>query len=203
MLFQQNAPLLSAQANQVNDSQPGTSFTSPTGGQPFRGIVGQAWQWTDEQAALHSNTTVGTLYGGIYMYVQTLSSASAAVGVGRLAFWSSAANRASFIVTTDPTTALTQIAGVFVNSTLTLGNYGIIQIAGLASVLCKASVTDTTAGDIGFAVSDSSIGKVDANLPGSATAAQQAVKVGVFLDAPANGAVKRLWLAPSILSNCY
>lgn len=203
MLFQQNAIQFSAAANKVNDSQPGSSFTSPTGGRPLQGIVGQCVQWNDTQALAHSDTSVGTLYGGVYMYVQTLSSASAAVGVGRVAFWSSAANRANFIVTTDPTSALSQIAGVFVNSTLTLGNYGLIQIAGLCTGLCKASVTDTTAGDIGFVVSDSSIGKIDANTPAAATAAQQALKLGVFLDAPANGGLKRLWISPSLFYNCY
>ena len=202
MLLQQNAIQFSALYQDVNDSQPGTSFVSPTGGQIWAGIVGQTWQINDANALIRSDTTISTLYGGIYQYVQFLSTSTAANAKGQIVFYSSVANRAGFIVTPDPTTALSQVAGVTLGA-VTKGNYGIIQIAGLANVLCKATVTDTTAGDVGFVVSDSSIGKVDANTPASATAAQQAAKIGIFLDAPANAGFKRMWIQPAILTNCY
>lgn len=199
MLFQQNAPMLSTALNSINDSQPGSSFTSPTGNPLYGGIVGQSYQLSYANAQKQSSN----LYGGIYLYVQFLSTSTASNARGQIVFWSTASNGDfNYVVTPDPTTALTQVAGVTLNA-VTKGNYGFIQIAGLATVLCKASVTDTTAGDIGFVVSDSSLGKVDANVPGSATAAQQAVKLGIFREAPANGGLKQLWLAPSLFGNAF
>jgi hypothetical protein len=203
MLFQQNANLLSTVSLQdISDSQPGTSFTSPTGGQPFAGLIGQCVQLNDPQALLHSDTTVSTLYGGVYQYVLFKSGSTAANAKGQIVFYSSVADRATFTVTPDPPAVVSWVAGVTLGA-VTKGQYGWIQIAGLANVLCKATVTDTTAGDIGFVVSDSSIGKVDANLVGSVTAAQQAVKIGVFLDAPANAGFKRMWIVPTLFHNCY
>lgn len=198
MLLQQNAPMLSTALNSINDSQPGSSFVSPTGGQPFAGIVGQTYQLSNANAQRQSTS----LWGGIYMYVQFLSTSTASNARGQIVFFDTLAHAKTYVVTPDPPTALTQVAGVTLNA-VTKGNWGWIQIAGLATVLCKASVTDTTLGDIGFVVSDSSLGKVDANVSSSATAAQQALKLGIFMEAPANGGLKLLWLQPSLLYNCY
>jgi len=93
-----------------------------------------------------SNSTIGTLYGGIYMYVASLSTGGL-TGIGRLAFWDSSAFS---IATTSPnagdnlyriTSAELQagagvtgpIAGVYIN-TLTAGNFWWIQIAGKATM---------------------------------------------------------------------
>lgn len=198
MLFQQNAPQLSTALNSINDSQPGSSFTSPTGGQPFAGIVGQCYQLSHANAQRQSTS----LWGGVYQYVQFLAGTTASNARGQIVFYDTLANSKLYVVSPDPPTALSQVAGVTLNA-VTKGNYGWIQIAGLATVLCKATVTDTTLGDVGFVVSDSSLGKVDANTPGSATAAQQAVKLGIFMEAPANAGLKLLWIQPTLFYNAY
>lgn len=93
-----------------------------------------------------SNTAIGTLYGGIYMYVNSLA-AGGFTAIGRLAFWDPSAFS---IATSAPnsfdnlyrvTAAEAQagagitppIAGVFIN-TLTAGNLWWIQIAGKATM---------------------------------------------------------------------
>ena len=198
MLFQQTAILTSALINTANDTQPGSSFTSPTGGQIYAGLIGQTVQLSEAMAQNYSSV----LHGGVYMYGQFLTGSSALNAKGQIVFYDTLAHAKSRIWTPDPPTALTQIAGVTLNA-VTAGNFGFIQIAGLATVLCKATVTDTTLGDIGFVVSDSSLGKVDANTPGSATAAQQAVKIGKFYEAPANAGLKLLEIQPPLFGLCY
>ena len=98
---------------------------------------------------------VGTLYGGIYMYVGTPSGSTATPTLRHLAFWyptdfSVAASAypgldSLYVVTPDELSAGPGfpgiVAGVFIN-TLTKGNYWWIQIAGKTTLLYgTASVT--------------------------------------------------------------
>ena len=93
-----------------------------------------------------SNTTVGTLYGGLYMYVSTYASATAAYTINRLVFWNfPTANDNLYQVTSDEgslTTGAALIAGVLIN-TLTAGNYWWIQIAGKVAVKFRSVLTGT------------------------------------------------------------
>lgn len=93
-----------------------------------------------------SNTAIGTLYGGIYMYVNSLT-AGGFTAIGRLAFWDPAA----FSVAASAPNAFDNlyritaaelqagvgvtppVAGVFIN-TLTAGNLWWIQVAGKATM---------------------------------------------------------------------
>ena len=197
MLFQQNAPMLSTALNSINDAQPGTSFTSPTGGQSFAGIVGQCYQLSNAGAQAQSSN----LWGGVYQYVLFAAGTVQAAARGQVMFYDTLALAKAYTVTPTPPTTVSQIAGIALNA-VSKGNYGWIQIAGLATVLCKTSVTDTTLGDIGFVLSET-VGKVDANTPASATAAQQALKIGIFMEAPVSAALKLLWISPALFYNCY
>lgn len=93
------------------------------------------------EATRLSNTALGTLYGGLYQYVQFKTTSTNAHILGGIVFWSDIPN---FIVTPD-VTAGTQglVAGVSLAVNVK-GDYGWIQVAGLASVLFKSSITKAT-----------------------------------------------------------
>ena len=143
----QNARFL----NDVNDTVSGGAAVSLPAGAPSpqvsQTIPGDRIVLDDISAAAVSDTTVGTLYGGVYMYVGTLSTATAAPARGSIAFWRTnelpGGATQGYIATSDaqPTTAIPgYIAGVFINA-VTKGNYGWIQVAGTASVLYDSSLT--------------------------------------------------------------
>ncbi len=93
---------------------------------------------TNEATRL-SNTTVGTLYGGVYQYVQVPSTATATPVIGNIAFWT---DPTKMTVNADAAANSVQM-GVFINA-ITKGDYGWVQIGGLASVLFKTSITKAT-----------------------------------------------------------
>ena len=132
--------------NSVNDPSPGMSLVSPSGSivQPFYGQIGKRLVVNTPQALALSNTTVGTLFGGIYQYIQILLTATAAPVRGALCYWSDYENG---IVTTDPVaTNAARLAGWFISATanMTKGNYCFIQIAGKTSMLFKSTITKAT-----------------------------------------------------------
>ena len=166
MLTKQADRLTAKWLNDVNDSTSGGAVVSvPTGApsaqvsqtQPGDRIV------LDDATALGLSdvTNVGTLYGGVYMYVGTLSTATAAIKRGSFAFWRSnelpGGATQAYTVTSDaqPTAAVpAYIAGVFINPTtssgtgvsITLGNFCWIQVAGTASVLFDNTTTASATG---------------------------------------------------------
>ncbi len=151
MLTKQADFLTAKFLNLVNDATSGGALVSvPTGApspaqsqtQPGDRIV------LDDITALGlSSTTVGTLYGGVYMYAGTLSTATASPARGLVAFYRSnelpGGATQSYVVTSDaqPTAALpAYIAGVFINA-ITKGNFGWVQVAGTASVQYDTTLT--------------------------------------------------------------
>src|SRR5215831_15211051 len=163
MIINQNAVQLTTFANRVSDTQPGSAFPSPTGGQIYAGLLGKSWQWTDAMAQLNSDTSLSTLFGGQYMYVQYRAGSAQANARGQILFWF---DRVNFIVTPDPSTGLGDVAGVdccALAAGQTKGNFGIIQIAGLALVRFRAAVTNAacTPGQIVTVVSDGGVGRGD------------------------------------------
>lgn len=143
-----------------------------------------------------SATATGTLYGGLYQYVLFLSTATAANVRGQLAFWSDALNA---VVTGDVTAATDGLcAGVILNA-VTKGNYGWIQIAGIASILFKATITKTTpaAGDL-VIVDQTPAAKGD--ILADATALTSVTAKGILgkaiIDTPVGGTVTRVLLWP-------
>lgn len=153
MLTKQATLLTAAFLNTVNDTvSGGTIFALPSGVQapPYsQTLPGDKIVLDDISAAALSSPAVGTLYGGVYLYVGTLATATAAPARGTLAFWPipnlPAGATPSYIASSDvqPNTLLpAYIAGVFINA-VTKGNFGWIQVAGVASCLFDSTLTAT------------------------------------------------------------
>jgi len=180
--------------NDVNDAEAGSWIASAV--QPrFGGVLGKILQLTDAEALRLSDIAIGTLFGGEYQYVLTKTGSTAAPARGTLAFWDTLANAGATgaVVTPDVTaTNITQVAGIYLSAP-TKGNYCFIQVWGRATAKYLAAVTDTTIGDIVF-VDVTPTNTVDANTPAAATAAQQAKKIGIAYEAPANAGLKQIWL---------
>jgi hypothetical protein len=157
MLTKQADFLTAKKLNDVNDASAGgvivslpSGITGPTVSQT---IPGDCIVLDDATASALSDTAVGTLYGGIYMYVGTVSGATASPAVGTCAFYRAAdlpsAVSALYQVTSDVnplTTVPTFIAGVFINA-ITKGNFGWIQIAGVCSCLFDSTITTAAVGN--------------------------------------------------------
>ena len=154
--------LNAAYLNDVNDQTVGGQIQSVPSNVPA--TQGQQTQPGDriilDDAAAYalSDTTIGTLYGGIYMYVQS-TYVTTAPAVGQIAFFR-AADVGNFTPTSpittpyvadgdaQPTTTLPgYVLGIYINA-ITKSYYGWIQIAGIASVLFDSTVTATTGGTL-------------------------------------------------------
>lgn len=155
--FKQADQLTARFLNDVNDTAAGGALVSlPAGVQSAQVVAtqtGDAIIMDDATAAALSDTTVGTLFGGIYMYVGTFSGAVASPARGTAAFFRAAdlpsATTGLYQVSSDaqPTTAIpTLFAGVFINA-ITKGNFGWIQLAGVASCLFDSAITTSAVGN--------------------------------------------------------
>ena len=122
--------------NDVNDAVCGGATNQGTGATLYGGILGIEIGFTDAQ--VYSDSAVGTLYGGVYKYVQTYLNSTASPARGYAAFWY---NADAMIVTPDFQNGLQ--CGVFINP-VTKGYYGWIQIGGKASVMFRSSITKAT-----------------------------------------------------------
>lgn len=143
--------------NDVNDAAAGGVILSLPAGTPApyvsQDFPGDRICIDDATAVALSDVAVGTLFGGIYMYVGTLLTATAAPARGSLAFYRAAdlpsAVTNLYQVTSDasPTTAIpTFFAGVFINA-VTKGNFGWIQLGGVASILFDSAITAAAVGN--------------------------------------------------------
>lgn len=154
-----------------------------------KGQLGKTFYLNDTLAAKYSGS-LGTCFGGWYQVVQFVAGSTAANVRGGAVRWS---DRTNFVVTPDQTAITEQDfagIGLMVN---TKGNYGIIQAAGKCSILYRATVTDTTSGDLVLQLTTTNT--FDALADATGTYVSGGVKgiknvVGVALEAPANGAVK-------------
>ncbi len=190
MLTKQADRLTAKWLNDVNDSVSGGAVVSVPTGAPSAQISqtqpGDRIVLDDATAlALSDVTNVGTLFGGVYMYVGTLASATAAIRRGAIAFWRSnelpGGATQAYTVTSDaqPTTAIPgYIAGVFINPTtssgtgvaVTLGNFCWIQVAGTASVFFDSTLTaSATATTVSSKVSATIASTADAGVALSTT----------------------------------
>lgn len=182
----------------IGDAGPGTANAGTTGLPTVDGALGQLGGnlfITQEEAANYTNTaaTIPVLYGGFYRYVRMLAGAVAAVAAGQLCFWSDPVNG---VVTTDVTAAtIGQAAGVILSTAWVKGNYWwVFSGGGICYVKCAAAVTGTTAGQLAI-VTQTPAPTVDSLA--DATAVTDAVlksQLGTFLDAAANGAIKRIYM---------
>lgn len=162
-MFAWESPIIRVSAgrlNMVNDSviggQPGLGSSSK-----FAGQLGKMLAVSQDQIGLLSNSSVGTLYAGVYQYVRFATSDTAPV-IGQACFWQGSVG--DFIVSTDSNGGLTDTprpAGFFI-SIPTAGNYCFIQIAGVATLRFKAGGL-TVAGATGQPVIVASTGLADTN----------------------------------------
>lgn len=168
----------------VNDTQPGGPSQDGLGRAP--GQVGQIFELSETEAQKMSTN----LHAGKYQYVLFQSGTTNSNARGQVVEWATAAKEEVWTCNPDPTTAgLARPAGIALGA-VTKGNYGFIQVEGLATVLCKASVTTTTDGTIGVYLSDT-VGAVDSLADGTTTTNLQVKStIGTFAEAPANGALK-------------
>ena len=110
-----------------------------------------------------SKTSVGTLYGGVYQYVQVLSTATIAPAAGQAAFFcTSPVPSPIHTVTTDETqpTVASLWGGVFIQA-LTKGYLGYIQIAGKATVLFTNPLTGAGAAGSSVYTAADALGRFD------------------------------------------
>ena len=135
---------ITAKLNKTDDPIVGASVASGTGVSFYSGFLGAEMTLTDDEALRLSDTSVGTLYRGVYKYVQFKAGSTASNALGQVAFWDSTAGTvaASETVVTPDATDGNQ-AGITLNA-VTKGNYGWIQIEGLATVLYRATITKAT-----------------------------------------------------------
>ncbi len=166
----------------------------------YDGQLGQRYVATGmgpgPEALRLSNTTIGTLYGGIYQYVLFLSTSTAANVRGQLAFWSDALNG---VVTPDVAAGTTGLfAGVILNA-VAKGNYGWIQIAGIASILFKTSITKATPAVGDLVVVDqapSAKGDILADATNLTSVLAKGIVGKAIIDTPASTVVSRVLLWP-------
>ncbi len=182
--------------------------TEPVGTR-FQGMLGQTIVCSNADALKLSNTSVGTLYNGVYQLVKFTS----AIVRGQLVFWDTLANNGlnDYGVTSTVTAATAFRAGValFTDANAS-GKYGWIQVAGLANCLYGNS----TVGTIGLAVIQATALDVPlltvATVNTSADATAQLTEdlrayIGVAYETPAQNAVRRVLLStgaffPNIVS---
>lgn len=140
--------------NDVNDSAAGGAIVSLPSGAPApqssQTQVSDRIVLDTATALALSDTTVGTLFGGIYMYVATKSNMTATPAVGLLAFWDTSVGDSNYQVTCDESGSqgANLIAGIVINA-VTKGNFCWIQIGGKATVKFRAVLTGTPANGCG------------------------------------------------------
>ena len=196
---------LGGKLNATNDAIAGGSAAGGTGAALYAGLVGKRI-WLDNQQALAlSDTTIGTLYAGIYQYVLFSSASTATNARGQIAFWLLGASQANsvktddgqYIVTPDGSATIGDglWSGITLN-TVTKGNYGWVQLAGLASIKFRAAVTSAVAGNLAVVTTTSNLadGIADATAITAGGAAGAKNILGVCLEAPANSTISKVYL---------
>lgn len=177
--------------NTINDQYCGGGDASP-GYAP--GQLLKTKRLTKAQALALSKTSIGTLYAGIYQYVQTLSTETQACVRGNAVFWKTASDYENGIVSTDGgATVEGRFAGVLL-SVLTAGYFGWIQTEGEASCAFKSSVSDTTDGNAVRVTTTTFTFDSVADATANATYGTSKGVVGVALEAAASSTVSKVLL---------
>lgn len=153
---------ITTKLNDVNDTVAGdqgaggtASFTSAAATALYA-LIGVRILLDNVAALALSDTVVGTLYAGIYQYVNLLPGGTNAGVRGQMAFWATTQIGANifaadgitpYSITGDGSATVGDglWAGPFINA-LTKGNFGWIQITGIASVLFQATPTSNLVG---------------------------------------------------------
>ena len=181
--------------NTVDDEAAGGPV-SGVGESQYQGQLGGELFLTAAQAAKRSDTSVGTLFAGVYRYIRTKAGSTLTPARGIIAFWDVAtAGLTDSVVTPDLPTGTSLIAGIYLNAITktTPGNFGFIQTSGIASVAGVASFAETPAvGDLVIA----STGALMDNLAGAVDIDPLEVQaiIGVAEEVPADGTITRVLL---------
>lgn len=162
-----------------------------------RMILGEA------DANAFDDSTVGTLYGGIYQYVRTKSAATAAFARAHAVFWDTGVAATQYQVTSDESgiQGVGLFAGVLIN-TLTAGYAWWIQVAGRVSVQFRATLTGAGSGAgspvfLAGAGAGADVGEFDVLEGGANPTFTQMVNairdyVGVAQEAPADDTISTI-----------
>jgi len=183
----------------INDQFIGSGSSTGTGANPYPGQLGGVIALSEAEAGLRGSAI--TLHAGLYNYVQFLSTSTATNAAGQIVFWATAANRAAYIVDPDVTaTTIGQWAGVTLGA-VSKGYYGWIQIAGVANVAFKASLTATTPaiGDLVIVDQAPSDKADDPTQTGNPTYTTLKSVLGVAQSAPVGGATSLVQLWPKAM----
>lgn len=180
-----------AQLNNTNDAFCGGGDASP-GFSP--GQLLKTKRLTAAQALALSKTSVGTLYAGIYQYVQFFLTSTQAAVRGNAVFWKTAAHFEAGIVDTDGgATVEGRFAGVILN-VVSKGSFGWIQVDGEASCAFRSSVGDTTDGNAVRVTTTTFTFDSVADATANATYGTSKGVVGTALEAAANSTVSKVLL---------
>lgn len=196
--FYQSAKFL----NDTNDSVAGGTVTAAPSGvvisQFQQNIPGDRIILDDATALALSDTAVGTLLGGIYMYCTTPASSTAVAAVGSLAYFRPAdlsVVGAAYIAAPDAqplTTLPTYFLGVFINA-ISKGFSGWVQVMGIASVLFDSTVTSTVAGNMVIAKASASVASTADNITTTnPTAPVLAAAIGIALGTTATSTIAKV-----------
>jgi hypothetical protein len=173
--------------NTVNDAAQGGGVANIVGASRCPGALGSV-VYLDVNNPTFYDSTIGTLYPGGYQRVHLVSTSTQAAARGRVAYWvDTTSTTVPFDVTGDATDG--NQAGVFIN-VITKGNYGYIQVEGLASVLFTAAITKTTPAkkDLVFCTAGDGTGDVLADAT-NITSPILRRKLGVAEAIPVSGAI--------------
>lgn len=147
-------------------------------------------RWTVRSNAVRFDSSVGTVRGGVFQFVQTKAASTIQPAPGLLAWWDPTTE--GFVVTPDIPTGSSLLAGVYLN-TPTKGNYTVIQVEGLVD--CKTVATLDTTGAVGQLAFAATGSLVDTDATSTAiTAAILKIVVGVFQTAPGNAGLHEVFL---------
>jgi hypothetical protein len=173
--------------NKVDLVYPGESTVGDVGLTNFRGQIGARMVFGKDEVKFDS--TVGTLYGGIYQLVKTKAASTIAPARGLICFWDPASPH-DFIVTPDAPTGSADFAGVYLSAP-TKGQYCVIQVAGIASVMGVASALTKATGAVGDLLFAAALATVDNIADATALTAVEVRKiVGIAIEAPVAATIK-------------
>lgn len=202
------APSLNDVADTVPTGQPDALGVLP--GTAYGGglTTGDYLRLTDAEALTLSDTTTGTLFGGIYRRVLLkagiVGGGNTGFKRGQIVFWDLVTAGANpYQVTNVEATDPQLLAGIIINANDTAGvplsgKFVWIQTAGLATGLYRAAVTDLTQFDSVYwakAGAGASNATLDALAGATAvTTLIQAEFVGIAVDTPVNASLKKVQL---------
>lgn len=181
--------------NTVDDEAAGGPV-SGVGEAQYQGQLGAWVSLTAAQAAKRSDTSVATLFAGVYRYVRTKTGSTISPARGLIAFWdTSVAGLTDSVVTPDLPTRPSRIAGIYLNAiTKTAGNFGFIQTEGIANVQGIGTYTKATpaAGDRCFVTTGA---VMDVLADATAITSSNIVQaIGLAEETPTDGNISRVLL---------